>query len=258
MANIAVIFAGGVGRRMHNRDLPKQFLEVDGKAIIIHTLEHFEQHPQIDAVVIACVKDWIPYLNQKIEEAGLRKVREVVPGGDTGQDSICAGLLAAERAAGGTGSDSRGKDIVLIHDGVRPLIDAEAISACIKSVQTTGSAITTAPLVETVIRVSETHTVEDVVDRDRCFVAKAPQCFFLQDILAMHRKAIEEGRHDFIDSATMAHYYGCELTVVSGPADNIKITTPKDYYTFKGLYNARKEEKEAGRQQAGLTEQKDA
>ena len=259
MANIAVIFAGGVGRRMHNQDLPKQFMVVEGKEIILHTLEHFEQHPGIHAIVIACVKEWIPYLEEKLKAADLQKVQAVVPGGSTGQDSIYAGLCAAEKLTAQPTADAETeRHIVLIHDGVRPLIDAETITACIETVRNTGSAITTAPLVETVIHVSRAHTVEDVIDRDRCLVAKAPQCFYLQDILKAHRRAQAEERHDFIDSATLMRYYGSELSVVPGPPDNIKITTPKDFYTFKGLYHARKEEKEDVWHRKGSAEHTDA
>lgn len=237
--NIAVIFAGGVGRRMHSGDMPKQFLEIENKAIIIHTLENFEYHPEIDGIVVACVEKWIPYLEERIREAGLKKVMRIVPGGTTGQDSIYAGLCAAKEAAG-----EEDGSIVLIHDGVRPLIDAPTISACLESVRLHGSAVTTAPLVETVIYAAENGIVRDVVDREQCLVARAPQCFYLRDILETHEKARANGDHAYIDSVTMMRQYGYELAVVPGPADNIKITTPKDYYTFKGLYEARMKEKQ--------------
>ena len=112
--NIAVIFAGGVGKRMHSTDKPKQFLEIYSKPIIIHTLEHFEQHPMIDFIVVVCKEEWIGYLNELLYKFRIEKVKKVVPGGDTGQLSIYNGLKEAKKIA----RDE--KSVVLIHDGVRP------------------------------------------------------------------------------------------------------------------------------------------
>ena len=119
--NIGVIFAGGVGKRMNSRVKPKQFLNVYGKPIIIHTLEVFDSHPDIDAIVVACLEEWIPYLNELIDKYNLKKVKKVVPGGKSGQESIYHGLLAAEEVAG------QERSIVLIHDGVRPMIYKKTI-----------------------------------------------------------------------------------------------------------------------------------
>ena len=106
---------------MNSRVKPKQFLNVYGKPIIIHTLEVFDSHPDIDAIVVACLEEWIPYLNELIDKYNLKKVKKVVPGGKSGQESIYHGLLAAEEVAG------QERSIVLIHDGVRPLIDGGII-----------------------------------------------------------------------------------------------------------------------------------
>ena len=97
--NIAVIFAGGVGSRMHSKDRPKQFLEMYNKPIIIHTLEYFENHSMIDAIVVVCIKDWIPYLNKLLYKFRIEKVKSVVPGGETGQLSIYNGLKSAKQIA---------------------------------------------------------------------------------------------------------------------------------------------------------------
>ncbi|MGL6202506.1 MAG: IspD/TarI family cytidylyltransferase [Lachnospiraceae bacterium] len=232
MANIAVIFAGGIGRRMNNKALPKQFLKLRGKEIIIYTLEHFENHAEIDGIVIACVEEWIPYLQKMIDKYQLKKVAGIVPGGTTGQDSIFQGLDAAGKIYGREG-------IVLIHDGVRPLIEEKTITDCLASVRTYGSAITVAPVVETIIRVDGDDRIKDVIERSECLVARAPQCFYLCDILESHQKAQKEQLHDFIDSASIMRYYGYSLATVSGPVENIKITTPMDFYTFRALYDAR-------------------
>ena len=103
--NIAVIFAGGVGSRMNSKTLPKQFLEMHGKPIIIHTLERFENHPELDAIVVACLSDWIDHLDKMVKKFNITKVRKIVPGGENGQMSIFNGLCAADEVADGTPLD---------------------------------------------------------------------------------------------------------------------------------------------------------
>lgn len=230
--NVAVIFAGGIGTRMNSKAVPKQFLKLYGKDIIIHTLEHFELHNDIDGIVIACVEDWIPYLKKILKKFDITKVKDIVPGGETGQESIYNGLEAAQKRYG---EDA----IVLIHDGVRPLIEEKTISDCIQSVKENGSAITVAPAIETIIRVENGKTIKDVIERAECLMARAPQAFILKEILEAHHKAQEEEKYDFIDSASIMRYYGHTLSIVNGPVENIKITTPMDYYTFRALYEAK-------------------
>lgn len=231
--NIGVIFAGGVGSRMKSKGLPKQFLEVHGKPIIVHTIEIFENSPEIDAIVVVCVADWLDYMNKLVTKFVLTKVKTVVPGGETGQMSIFNGLEAAEQVAAGEES------VVLIHDGVRPLINGQVISDNIASVKKYGSAITSVPAKETVVLIDEERNIDEVVDRTRSFIAKAPQSFYLHDILAVQRDAISKGITDAIDSSTLMGMYHRQLKIVEGPSENIKITTPDDFYTFKALHDAK-------------------
>jgi len=232
--NIAVIFAGGVGSRMHSKDRPKQFLEMYTKPIIIHTLEYFEKHEMIDAIVVACVEEWIPYLNNLIDKYNLKKVKKVVPGGKTGQLSIYNGLKAAKEVSNGE------KSIVLIHDGVRPLITEKLISDNIESVQKYGSAITTSVVKETILVVDEkTSKIEYVPSRNNSRIAKAPQSFWLDDILFAHNKSLEEGETNCIDSCTMMQKYGFDLHLIDGPGENIKVTTPEDFYIMRAILEAK-------------------
>ncbi|HEO0360854.1 TPA: 2-C-methyl-D-erythritol 4-phosphate cytidylyltransferase [Streptococcus agalactiae] len=235
MMNIGVIFAGGVGRRMNTKGKPKQFLEVHGKPIIVHTIDIFQNTEAIDAVVVVCVSDWLDYMNNLVERFNLTKVKAVVAGGETGQMSIFKGLEAAEQLA----TDDT---VVLIHDGVRPLINEEVINANIQSVKETGSAVTSVRAKETVVLVNDSSKISEVVDRTRSFIAKAPQSFYLSDILSIERDAISKGITDAIDSSTLMGMYNRELTIVEGPYENIKITTPDDFYMFKALYDARENE----------------
>ena len=126
--NIAVIFAGGVGRRMNTKSRPKQFLEYNGKPIIIYTLELFDNHPMIDGIVVSCVESWIPFLQKMLKKFEINKVMKIVPGGETGQDSIYNGLVAAKEFS------KTENDVVLIHDGVRPLITEQTITDNIETV----------------------------------------------------------------------------------------------------------------------------
>ena len=229
--NNVLIFAGGAGRRMNSRSKPKQFLKLYGKEIIIHTLENFQNHPEVDNIVVVCIKGWITYLQNLLAQYGMSKVRIIVAGGKTGQESIYNGLCAL--------SDFAPEDsIVLVHDGVRPFVTDSLISDCIKSVKKNGSAITVTPATETIIELKDAK-IQNITDRSKCYLAKAPQCFYLGELLEAHKKALKDGKNDMIDSATLMKHYGHDLYMVEGSPDNIKITTPADFYTFRALYDVR-------------------
>lgn len=230
--NIGIIFAGGSGTRMNSKSKPKQFLEVNGKPIIIHTLEIFEEHNEIDAIVVVCLKGWITYLKDLLDKFRIRKVRVVVPGGETGQLSIYNGLEAAEKIA-----DE--KSIVLIHDGVRPLIDGKVISDNIETVKAYGSAITSSIVKETIMVVNEKNEIVMVPNRENSRIAKAPQSFYLEDIISVHRQAIKDKIYNSIDSCTLMKNYNKRLVMINGPYENIKITTPDDFYTLRALLEAK-------------------
>ncbi len=230
MTNV-LIFAGGSGTRMNSKGRPKQFLQFYGKELIIHTLENFQNHPMIDGIAIVCIENWIPYLEKILEKYQITKVKKIVPGGKTGQESIYNGLKAIE-------SFSEKDSIVLIHDGVRPFINEDVITNCIETTKKYGNAITVVPAIETIVTL-ENEKIQTITDRSKCFHARAPQCFILKDILTAHEKAIKDKNLNMIDSASLMKFYGYELYTVQGNVDNIKITTPADFYTFKALYEVR-------------------
>ena len=231
MKNIAVIFAGGSGVRMNTRSKPKQFLELRGKPIIIYTLELFDNHPLIDGIVVVCLESWIPFLKKMLKTFEINKVVKIVSGGDSGQDSIYRGLCAVEDYCKDKGEENA---VVLIHDGVRPLIVDETITRNIEKVHEKGSAITVVPAIETfVIQKEEGQMV--IPDRSSCLLARAPQSFYLKDILSIHRKNKENGNITFIDSCSMMSYFGYKMATIEGPMENIKITTPTDYFIFRAM-----------------------
>lgn len=229
----ALIFAGGVGRRMGGSSRPKQFLELGRRPIIDYTIEHFATHPQVNAVVVVCLESWISYMDEFLANKHYPVRINVVPGGETGQESIYNGLHYLH-----TQHPEDREAIVLVHDGVRPLINKQTITDCIESVERHGPTATVAPSTETVIVRNEDGTIQSVLTRSRCGLARAPQGFKLEELYDAHLRAKAEGEGDFIDSISMMAHYGYSIYTVEGPAENIKVTTPMDYYAFKGYMEA--------------------
>lgn len=229
--NIAIIFAGGIGSRMNTVSRPKQFLELNGKPIIIYTLELFDNHADIDGIVVACVEEWIPFLKKMIKKFEINKVINIVSGGKSGQESIYKGLMEAETFVHGKEDEN---PIVLIHDGVRPLITEQTITDNITKVKECGSCITCIPTIETFI-INKGDGDLLIPKRSDCLIARAPQSFYLKDIIKAHRKSLNENHTNFIDSCSMMNYYGYKLGLIIGPIENIKITTPTDYFIFRAM-----------------------
>ena len=226
----ALIFAGGAGRRMNSRSKPKQFLEMHGKPIIIYTLEHFEFHEEIDNIVIVCLSEWIKELEGLLKRYGITKVVKVVSGGETGHDSIYNGLKVMKEFASE-------EDIVLIHDGVRPLINAELISENIKTVKKFGNAITAEAARESIVRSDDGRHISDMPPRDQIFTAKAPQSFYYGKISKLYEKSGKDGIKS-IDSSHLCSLYQVPMHMVTSTKNNLKITEPADFYVYRALYEA--------------------
>lgn len=229
--NTALIFAGGMGERMNTVYKPKQFLELHGKPIILYTIEHFEKHDEIDNIIVVCLEGWIKELKRFLKIYDIQKVTQIVSGGSGADESIFNGLHALE----GVCTDD---DIVLIHDGVRPLIDETLISDNIKMARQYGNAITCEAAIESVVLSSDGKTVDEVPKRSEVFTAKAPQTFKYGEIWKLYQRAHLEGKRT-IDSSHLCSLYDVELHIVRSPINNIKITTAQDYYIFRALYEAK-------------------
>lgn len=233
--NIAIIFAGGAGQRMNTNGVPKQFLKVYGKPILVWTIEKFQYNENIDAIIVVILSQGMDILKDCKNKYGLTKIQAIVNGGETGQESIFNGIAKAKEIYGANNE----KNIVLIHDGVRPFINNKLINNCINDAKICGNAIAVSPAIETVVKLDQEKNISDIIDRFVCYHAKAPQCFLLNDIYSVHLKAIEENKRDyFIDSASLMSSYGYQLHSVLCNSENIKITTPKDFYTMKALLEA--------------------
>lgn len=228
--NIAVIFAGGVGKRMNNTALPKQFMKVNGIPIIIHTLSIFQQHPQIDKIYISIIAEYRTLMEDLIRRYQISKVAGMTSGGDSGLDSIYNGLklAAAENA-----DDS----VVLIHDGVRPIVADAVITRNIETVRQFGSSITCVPSTETIILSRDARLVENIPPREFLHKAQAPQSFYLGDILSAHEqlRGTPERYGNLVDSCSVYQKVFGEVHLVPGNDGNIKITTPEDVFILQGL-----------------------
>lgn len=232
--NFAVIFAGGVGNRMKNGTLPKQFLEIDNKPIIIYTLEKFEETKDIQKIIVVCVEGWEKYLQELVDRFNITKVTNIITGGSSA-------LLSQKKGIDFVYDNFRTNknDVVLIHDGVRPLIDQNTIEENIKTAKEKGSAITVVPAIETIGISDSNGQVNRFVDRSKCIMARAPQTYNLDLIKKIFDE--EDVQNElFVDSATMVQNKGYSLNVVYGNTDNIKVTTPIDFYIFKAILEAQK------------------
>lgn len=226
----ALIFAGGAGRRMTGSDRPKQFLELGGKPIIMYTMDKFAQNPLVTGITVVCIESWMGYLEELLGSADYSQPVTIVPGGNSGQESIFNGLKAIHDSH----PDDKGA-VVLVHDGVRPLIDEESITACVESVVEHGPTAVTAPAIETIAVLNDDGTVRALEDRSHCRLARAPQGFLTEELYAAHLRAQAEGKDSFIDSVSLMAHYGYTIHTVEGPVENIKITTPADYFSFKSF-----------------------
>lgn len=246
--NIAVIFAGGSGARMGS-GIPKQFIEIEGKPIIIHTLEIFEEHPMIDAIYVACKDEYREKLAKMTRRFVITKVAGIVQGGETGQDSIYNGLKAA--------CEDEGKDnIVLIHDGVRPCVTSDTIDDNIRTAEKKGSAVTCTRFFETPIISSDGESVEESPDRNSFYTAQAPQTFNLGEVLEAHEavRRTLSGYDGIIDTCTLMRKTGKKVYMVEGNRGNIKVTTPEDLYVFRAMLEYRETRQALGLSQSDVAD----
>lgn len=236
--NIAVVFAGGVGKRMNSNGIPKQFLKIDGVPIIIHTLLVFEECKEVDGIVVACVSEYIGYLRELVNQYKITKVLSIVEGGETNQLSSYNGIVAASQMA-----NEEEDNIVLMHDGVRPIIDDMLIKQNIAAVKKYKSAISCVPTKETTVIIDKQEkNIINITDRENTYIARAPQSFRLKDILEAHEKAREVGEKNMIDACSLMTKFSSlsNFHIVECSSDNIKITTPDDFYIAEALIRSKK------------------
>ena len=234
MANIGLIIAGGSGARMH-QDIPKQFLTVNEKPVIVYTLEAFERHPEIDAIAVVCIEGWENVLWAYAKQFNITKLKYVAPGGANGQGSIRNGVFELEKHFA---SD----DLVLIHDAIRPMVSSEIISDCIRVATKHGNAITVIPCAEAMIVTDDGVSSDNSYPRDQLKRTQTPQAFRLGEICDLHRSALEQGITNSVASVTLMIEMGRKVYCSAGSEKNIKLTTVDDIDIFKALLFAKRSE----------------
>lgn len=232
--NIALIIAGGSGQRMH-QDIPKQFLNVYDKPVILYTLEAFQRHPNIDAIEVVCIEGWEKILQAYCRQFNITKLENIVPGGKNGQDSIRNGVYDI---ASRYDSD----DLILIHDAIRPMVSEEIISDCIRVCSKYGNAISVIPCAEAMLRTSDGISSVAQVPRDNLKRTQTPQAASVGTLVEAHKEALEKGITSSVATCTMFIELGRTLYFSLGSEKNVKLTTTEDLDIFKALLNSQKAE----------------
>ncbi len=232
--NVALILAGGNGSRTE-QDVPKQFFNVYDKPVIIYTLEAFQQHPDIDSIVVACLDGWQTILQAYAKEFGITKLQYIVKGGENGQESARNTLEALKGIC-------KEDDIVIIHDAVRPMVSAEIISDCIVKCRQFGSGLAAVRCQETIIRTQDGVKGDTYVKRKGIMRVQTPQAYSYGKALYVHEKALEQGICDVVYTNILMLDMGETVYFSKGSEKNLKITTMEDVEIFKALYRMKRED----------------
>lgn len=234
MANIALIIAGGVGSRM-GQDIPKQFINVYDKPVIIYTLEAFQKHPKIDEIYCVCLEGWHDVLRAYSKQFGITKLVDVFNGGESAQESIRNGISGIRTAKEG--------DVIVIHDGVRPLVDDSVLSDVIITCEKYGNAVTSMPYNEQIFVKKDENTTIQYIPRDTLRRVSTPQAYKYEKLVWAYKKAFEEnigiGMSSYAN--TLMVDLGECLHFASGSDRNIKLTTKDNLEIFKAYLKMEKD-----------------
>ena len=226
--NIALIIAGGVGHRM-GQEIPKQFINVYDKPVIIYTMEGFQNHPQIDAIEVVCLDGWHEVLKAYAKQFNITKLKWVVSGGETGQESIRNGVF---NLAGECADD----DIIIVHDGIRPMVDQSVLSDLIVTCGKYGNAVTSLPYNEQIFIIDDDISTTRYIPRETIRRVQTPQAYRFGKLYWAYQEAFSKqiGIYGSAYTNTMMVELGERLYFASGSEKNIKLTTPDDLELFKG------------------------
>lgn len=235
MSNIALILGGGSGSRM-NQEIPKQFLTINDCPIIIYTLAAFQNHPEIDAIAVVCLDGWENVLKAYARQYGITKLKHVFNGGNTVQESIRNGVF--ELHTGGGADD----DIVIIHDGIRPIVDIDVLSSVIATCKKYGNGVTSLPYNEQIFRKKDDICTTEYIVRDTLRRVQTPQAYTLGKLFWAYTEAFEKGIgiHGSSYTNTMMVDLGETLYFAAGSEKNIKLTTITDIEIFQSLLEVQK------------------
>lgn len=235
--NVAIIIAGGSGQRM-GQDIPKQFINVYDKPILIYTLESFQKHPEIDAIELVCKDGWQDIAKAYAKQFNISKLKWIITGGKTGQESIRNGVYNLE------GKCSK-NDIIIIHDGIRPLVDNEVLSDVIVKSKKYGNAVTSMPYNEQIFVIDneKTNSTTKYIPRETLRRVSTPQAYQFEKLNQAYHKAFKEeiGIYGSSYTNTMMVELGERLYFAAGSDKNIKLTTKDDLEMFKAYLKADKD-----------------
>ena len=232
--NVAIIIAGGSGKRM-GQDIPKQFINVYDKPVLIYTLESFERHPKIDAIEVVCLEGWHDVLLAYAKQFNITKLKWVVAGGTTGQESIRNGVYNLE---GKCAKD----DTIIIHDGIRPLVDEIVLTDVILKCQQYGNAVTSLPYNEQIFVIDDEISTSKYIPRETLRRVSTPQAYKFEKLDSAYHEAFEKeiGIYGSSYTNTMMVELGEKLYFAAGSDKNIKLTTKDDLEMFKAYLKADK------------------
>lgn len=234
MKNIALIIAGGIGSRM-GQDIPKQFISVYDKPVIVYTLEAFQNHHDIDGIEVVCLEGWEEVVYAYAKQFGIAKLENIVAGGENGQESIHNGLLDIKLR------HKDDDDIVLIHDAIRPMVSQQIITDNIRVCREKGNSITVVPCTAAMLKTLDSISSKEQIARDNLKITQTPQAFYLNDIIKSHDEAMKKNITNSVASCTLYIELGKELFMNQGSEKNIKLTTIEDIEIFKALLVAKKD-----------------
>ena len=222
-----IILAGGVGSRLKSA-VPKQFIEIDGCPIIVHTIRNFQDNPNIDHIIVVCLGNWIEHTKNIVKKYNLDKVTDVVPGGATGHISTKNGVYFLKNRLSE-------QDYVIIHDAARPIVSQEVINDLIETAKKNGNACSAVSCYETVVLTENRLSGKEQIDRNRVIRVQTPQCYKYGLIKSLYEKAEADKREDFVYANILSMEYGVEIFFSKGTNNNIKITTKEDIALFRAL-----------------------
>lgn len=225
--NIALLTAAGIGSRMH-LDIPKQFLHIEGKPVILYTMEAFQRHPQIDAMIVVTLENWIENIRAYARDYRIDKLRWIAVGGKTGQESIKNGIDELAR-------DCAIDDVVMVHDGNRPFVSEEMISDSIATYKQYGSAVAAMPCIEAIFRSENGRTSSDCIPREQLFRTQTPHTYALGKLLWAHGKAEELKITNTTATCVLMQMLGEKVYFSKGSEKNLKLTTNDELDIFKAM-----------------------
>ncbi len=233
--NAAIIIAGGVGSRM-NMDIPKQFIHIYDKPVIIYTLEGFQRHPEIDAIEVVCLSGWEETLREYAAQYGITKLKWVCTGGATGQESIRNGVYFLE-------DKLKDDDIAIVHDGIRPMVDSSVLSDCLRVCRLHGNGVTSTPYNEQIFRKLDEYSSREYIPRETLRKVATPQAYRYGLLLKAYRRAFAEqiGIFGSAYTNTMMVDLGETLYFAAGSDKNIKLTSKDDLELFKAYLRMERE-----------------